>query len=168
MLSPQNGRKVVCERIAGYDSDCYLQFSRGSAPLASVRQDVSLSTKPGDNLTGEARVRCPYKFGEACPINLTIRGMGGPGDETRSTVCTIPDDGAWYVVRLDGNNNFIEGFGHEHSTIRWELYNEGSPTRNIDVDYTTLADGYAVAVEGVNFPPTASPGKPCEEARMTD
>lgn len=157
---------VYCNRLQGYGSDCYLEFNRGTATKASVRQTVPVAVHASDNLTAEARVRCPSGQG-SCPITLAIWGLGGER-ESRSISCTIPASDEWWAIRLDGDNGFEQGFAYDHSAVMWELYNEGDATTSLDVDYTALANGYSVAVRGVNFQPTASSGPACQQADMSN
>lgn len=135
-----------------YDGSCYVQFNGGVSGEASMYQDV---TYPGPYFgngkktvyTAEAMLRCPTSNpGTTCPIAIAIRGRNGPGaDEGVSITYPLPKDGNWYLCRLDynhpdGPNTDTPGWGfvNNHSTLRWEIYNQSNDGRNLDIDYTYL------------------------------
>ncbi len=145
MGNPRNNRNVYCQPGGGYGSDCFLQFNRGSASTAAVFQDVTLHTSKGDNLTAEAMIRCPVNQA-GCDVKLELSADNG--QDPRWVRCTIPSNGRWYSIRLDGNHGFEgkDGFASSHRRISWALHNLG--IGSLDVDFVTLADGWSRVVEG--------------------
>jgi len=143
MSDPRNKQKVYCQPGGGYGSNCFLQFNGGSASAPAILQDVTLRTLKGDHLTAEAMIRCPVNQA-SCVVTLELSAPDN-GRESRAVSCTIPSNGRWYSIRLDGNHGFAKGFVNPHARITWGLHNLRG---NLDVDAATLADGYSTVVGG--------------------
>ena len=130
-----NNRSIYCGSGWGFNSNCFLEFNRGSAPQASVRQDVNFDVRAGDNYTAEAMLRCPVNQG-SCPVVLAYWGLGG-SSESRNVSVGLPSDGQWYMCHVDFDHGASSGFASNHNMLRFEVYNNFGG--NLDVDFTTLA-----------------------------
>jgi hypothetical protein len=70
-----------------------------------------------------------------------VGGLGGAnGNEENHMDTQISRDGEWYKCRVDDDHPSAAdiGFQHNHTTLRWEVYNMSRSGRNLDVDFTYL------------------------------
>jgi hypothetical protein len=140
--SPTASHATYCNK-SGFQSNCFVEWNTGTASSwASIWQDTTFPTvRAGDNYTLEAMLRCP---GNPSNIYCTsvLRYWGEPNnDELRSANVTLPDDGLWYLCRLDiehGEGGI--GLARNHAGIRFEVYNTTINGVNLDMDYTTMAN----------------------------
>lgn len=120
-----------------FDGACFVQYNNGgTGGGVSIYQDRAISTSGGGfNPTAEVAARC--RVGASCGIVLAVRGIGVTADQAVSVGGTVPNDGHWYICRLDSNHPVNNaGFSNPHSTLRWEIYNTSNG--NMDLDYTFL------------------------------
>jgi len=149
-----------------YDGSCYVQFNGGASGQASMQQDI---TYPGPYFgngkktasTAEVMLRCPTaNIASNCPGAVAIRGINGPGqDEGVSQSLILPKGGNWYRCRVDfnhpdGPDTETPGYGfvNNHTTLRWEVYNQGGDGRNLDVDFTYLGAKSRERDPRIDFP----------------
>lgn len=129
------------DTFSAYDGSCFVQFNATGSPWASVYQDTTLD--PGPRPTVEAAMRCRKGSGQRCDGSLGFFGFGGSNPQESRFVgfhdgiaAGIPDDGYWYICRMDENHGNGATLAYSHPTFRWQVY--GDIAANMDVDYTFL------------------------------
>lgn len=143
-------RAVYCNDTAiAYEGSCYLQVNKGTDSFASVNQTVTVPAgSTHEFMTAETAVRC--RSGSSCLVGLLYYALGAQ-NEGREIQATVPNDGHWYILRIDSNHGQgVTGFYYDHSADtlqRWEFHSYSAS--NVDVDFTFL--GAKTAVDAVQY-----------------
>lgn len=154
-----NQKAVYCGGQGfGSQDPCFMQFNRGTNSAASVYQDKSVRTYPGDQFTGEAMLRCPVTNAYDCQVRLSIWGLGLTANQQKYVSATLPRDGRWYHCKVDEEHGFGSGFTGDHNVLRFEVYNltGGSPPQNLDLDFTSRSLFYD-RITGTTGDPSSPP-----------
>jgi len=128
---------VYCnDPYPAFEPPCFTQSANDGPGQGAVYQDTGWQT--GDSKTAEAAIRC--RSGSACYFHIGIWATGISPDEYRYVTTSIPNDGAWYVCRLDMDH--YTGTLPEyatHSTFRWEIVHDVA-NQLMDIDFSFLGD----------------------------
>lgn len=89
---------------------------------------VGFPMAPTDNFSVEYVVQC--LTGSSCKGRLGWEGRGlNPTESVNGAVFTVPNDGHYYICRIDSRHNGTAQANSQHSDIRARLFNEKSGTQ---------------------------------------